>query len=232
MAPYLETGNFDTTSGKIHSVDSVVFSQDDIATETTVVDGIGQRLTLSLENVRGGGGERRVSLYCPFWIVNTTEHPLRYKQDKVKSFVAGTVHSRERDGSQPLDGSNPNYQEHQHSDGFTRKISKRDGLAVEEGDSCCLTGSTVFAGTPGALATTPGHCELPARDVTELIDRNLPLDRIAQLAFMFNFHEEGLSIGHNTLSVQLYDGTGGSSYMSEWSRGFSLDSVGYSQIVA
>lgn len=49
----------------MHSVDTVAYSQHDVATETTVVDSIGQRLTLSIENTRGGGGQRRVSLFCP-----------------------------------------------------------------------------------------------------------------------------------------------------------------------
>ena len=95
-----------------------------------------------------------------------------------------------------------------------------------------MNSKTIFAGTPGALATRPGRCSLPPPLLAELIDKELPLEKLADLAFMFNFHEEGLSIGNQTLVTQLYDGTGQSHYTSEWSRGFSLDSVGFSQIVA
>ena len=200
-----------------------------------MVDGIGQRLTLHLENIRGGGGERRVSLYCPFWIVNTTEHSLRYKQEKAKSFVSGTVHGTERDGSRPVDGSNRNHRLRQHNNGrINRKTPKHETVTVDPDDpaNIVINGKTVFAGTPGVLATTPGHTDLPAHEIAELIDRNLSLERLAQLAFMFNFHEEGLSIGNHLLSVQLYDSSGNWNYTSEWSRGFSLDSVGFSQIVA
>ena len=215
-------------------MDSAAFSLDEVATETTVVDGIGQRLTLYLENIRGGGGERRVSLYCPFWIVNTTEHSLRYKQDKAKSFVSGTVHGRERDGSRPVDGSNRNHRQRHKKEIIKRETSRPDVTRIEADDSSSLavTGKGVFAGTPGLLATSPGHTDLPAHEIAELIDRNLSLEKLAQLAFMFNFHDEGLSIGNHLLSVQLYDGSGNWNYTSEWSRGFSLDSVGFSLVVA
>lgn len=229
-----ETGNLEATAGKVHSVDSATFSQHEIATETTVVDGIGQRLTLQLENIRGGGGQRRISLFCPFWIVNTTEHSLLYKQEKSKAFVSGTVHGPEKDGSRPVDGSNRNRLEDAKNQSLKRELSKRkiNGSDADATSSAAINVGTIFAGTPGALATTPGCCKLPASKITELIDKNLPLVELARFAFMFNFHDEGLSIGHNMLSVQLHDGSETWNYTSEWSRGFSLDSVGYSQIVA
>lgn len=231
--PFKETGALEVTSGKVHSVETVAYSQNDIATETTVVDGIGQRLTLNLENIRGGGGQRRVSLYCPYWIVNTTEHSLRYRQDKGKSFVSGTVISQGKDGSKPVDGSNRNYRMY-HKVQVDKRQSSRRVMArtPEEPESSRLTSKTIFAGTPGALATAPGRCYLKPSELTELIDRDLSLEMMAQIAFMFNFHEEGLSIGHQMLSVQMHDGSGEWDYSSEWSRGFSLESVGFSQIVA
>jgi hypothetical protein len=210
----------------------MAYSQNDIATETTVVDGIGQRLTLNIENIRGGGGQRRVSLFCPYWIVNTTEHALRYKQDKGKSFVSGTVISRTKDGSKPVDGSNRNYRMQYR--GSRRKTSHRLVTQEQEGSDNSRTASkTIFAGMPGALAASgrPGHCDLDASELTKLIDRDMSLEEMARIAFMFNFHEEGLSIGHQMLCVQMYDGSGGSDYSSEWSRGFSLESVAFSQIV-
>ena len=219
----------------MHSIETIAYSPDDVATETTVVDGIGQRLTLNLENVRGGGGQRRVSLFCPFWVVNTTEHSLRYKQEKGKTFVCGTVTSPEKDGSRPVDGSNRNYRMRHRVQTTKRRASKRNLLTQDtrQIESSPMNSPTIFAGTPGALATSPGRCDMPAEDLTALIEKELPLEKTAELAFMFNFHEEGLSIGHQMLSVQLYDGSGESyGYTSEWSRGFSLDSVGFSQIVS
>lgn len=221
----------EVVDGKVHSVETMTYSANDVATETTVVDGVGQRLTLSIENTRGGGGQRRVSLFCPFWIVNTTEHALRYKQDKVKTFVSGTVLSLEKDGSRPVDGSNRNYRNF-HKLRNTRQSSRR---VTMDGDTkierTAMNSKTIFSGTPGALATAPGKCDLPASELAELIDKDVSLEKLADLAFMFNFHDEGMSIGNQMLCAQLYDGTGQSNYTSDWSRGFSLESVGFSQIV-
>ena len=211
----------------MHSVESQTYSASDVASETTVVDGVGQRLVLNIENVRGGGGQRRVSLFSPFWIVNTTEHALRYKQDKGHSFVSGTVISGEKDGSRPVDGSNRNYR-NRHKQQYASRGP--DQLLKQERTP--MNSKTIFAGTPGALATSPGRCDLLPPTLAELIDKDLSLEKLADLAFMFNFHDEGLSIGHQNLLTQLYDGTGQSQYTSEWSRGFSLDSVGFNQIVS
>lgn len=209
--------------GKVHAVESAVYSSNDVASSTTVVDSVGQRLTLSIENVRGGGGQRRISLFCPFWIVNNTEHSLRYKQDKSKSFVSGTVISPERDGSRPVDGSNRNYQNLHEIQSARRNMS-------QESIPMPMNTKTIFSGTHGSLATSPGRCELPPSELAELIEKDIHLQKLADLAFMFNFTDE-LSIGNAMLSVQLYDGTFQSNYKSDWSRGVSLDSVGYYQIV-
>lgn len=207
--------------GKVHAVESAFYSSTDVANSTTVVDSVGQRLTLSIENVRGGGGQRRVSLFCPFWIVNNTEHALRYRQDKTKAFVSGTVISRDKDGSRPVDGSNRNYQNLHKIQSARRNVSQ---------ESTPMNTKTIFSGTHGSLATSPGRCELPPSELSELLEKDIPLQKLADLAFMFNFSEE-LSIGSTMLSVQLYDGTSQSNYKSDWSRGISLDSVGYYQIV-
>jgi hypothetical protein len=93
----------------------------------------------------------------------------------------------------------------------------------------CRDRKTIFSGTFGALSTFPGRCELPPDRVAQLIDKNLSLEELARLAFMFNFHE--VAIGQQKLCLQLGDGTGATHYESDWSRGFSLDSVGISQII-
>lgn len=179
-----------------------------------IVDGLGQRLTLNIDNIRGGGGQRRISVFCRFWILNTTEHCLRYKQENSKLFVSGTVISPDKNGSLPLSGG--------------RSRAKYE--TPELGNSNPLNDETIFSGTPGALATYPGRCNLPPDQVAPLIDKHIPLEKIARLAFMFNFHDGTvMTIGHQKLCVQLGDGTGTTSYESDWSKGFSLDTVGISQ---
>lgn len=90
---------------------------------------------------------------------------------------------------------------------------------------------TIFSGAPGALCPRPGEEELDTDDMISLLDANMPIESMAKLAFMFNFHDGVLQIGQQKLSVQVGDGTTTGRYASDWSRGFSLDSVGYSQVV-
>ena len=222
----LDTGDPGDHEGKVHSVSSVTYSLDDIATETTVIDSIGQRLTLGIDNSRGGGGQRRISMFCPFWIVNTTEHALRYKQDKSSTYVSGTVVNPVMDGSKAVDGSNRN------TYGSPILISQRFGSKKKKyvGKVLSTSKTTIFAGKPGALATYPGICDLPAASLTPLLEKDLPLDKLASLAFMFSF-QDTLAIGHSKMAVQLADGTHSEGYTSDWSQGFSLDSVGVLQVV-
>ena len=173
-----------------------------VATETTVVDRLGQRLTLCINNILGGGGQRKISVYCPYWILNTTEHSLRYKQEKVISYVSGTVLSKSKDGSRPVDYSNRN--------------------------SVSYDVRTIFPGRPGALArSSSGKCDITLEDFMTLMNKDIPLERMASLAFMFNYNDTSPFVGNPKLCLQLAE----SRYISEWSRGFSLDSVGVSQVI-
>ena len=202
--------------GQTFRVDTAAFLPSDCVSETVVVDRIGQKLTLQIENIEGGGGQRRISVSSPFWIVNCTEHSLRYKQENYSGFVCGTVTDRERDGSVPIDSGTASWID------ATKKT--RDPHEP-------LNRGTIFSGTPGALATSVGRCFLPPEEVAAVIDKNMPLEKMASLAFMFNFSEGALSMGGQKLCLQLHDGTGQTKYQSEWSRGFSLSSVGFSQVV-
>ena len=227
----------DGVGGKIHAIEAETFSTADIANETTVVDSVGQRLTLRIENIRGGGGQRRVSLYCPFWIVNTTEHALRYKEDKEKRFVCGTVSSSEKDGSMPVDGSNRHYRSRYEMQS-KRRVELSSPSFVDKNapllNNVPMNTETVFSGTHGALATSPGRCTLSPEDISDLIDRDMPSQKLAEIAFMFNFYEDGMGV--EKLIVQLYDGLRSNEsksldYTSGWSTGFGLETVGFSQVI-
>lgn len=224
------------------------YGVEDIATELNVIDSLGQRLTLLIDNVLGSGGQRHVSLYSPFWIVsslrlgvscifvtashaltrcnaqiNTTEHSLRYKQEKALSYVSGTVLSAEKDGSKPVDG------------GFRCHIEEDDDLLVESGlESELGSLSTVFSGRPGALSLMKdrkGNATNPAL-FAALISEDLPLRVLSKLAFMFNFQDSIYLGGSPRLCIQLADTRDvGSRYQSAWSSGFGLESVGVTQIV-
>ena len=226
----------DRVGGKVHAIEGTTYSAADIADETTVVDSIGQRLTLRIENIRGGGGQRRISLYCPYWIVNTTEHALRYREEKEKNYVCGTILSPSKDGSMPVDGSNRQYRT--RYDTISKKRAefsseyKLAGGALAA--SAPLNPETIFAGTHGALATSPGKCTFSPEYISSLIDQDIPLEELSKIAFMFNFHEDGM--GGEKLVIQLFDGLRTSEdkrpdYTSDWCSGFGLETVGFSQVI-
>lgn len=127
------------------------------------------------------------------------------------------------DGSRTLSGG--------HVMGKRRKETTTSSFRGCEAPCVPMNVYTIFAGTPGALATSRGRCDLAQDQLAPLLDEGMSPSDLSRLAFMFNFHE-GLVPGSNQkLCVQLHDGTGHNRYFSDWSRGFGLDSVGISQIV-
>lgn len=228
----------DRVGGRVHAIEGMTYSAGDIADETTVVDSVGQRLTLRIENIRGGGGQRRISLYCPYWIVNTTEHALRYKEEKEKNYVCGTILSPEKDGSMPVDGCNRQYRSRYELQSTRRAaFSSPHSLAHSVySDDTPMNPDTIFAGTHGALATSPGRCVLSSKYISSLIDQDIPLQKLSKMSFMFNFHEDGM--GGEKLIIQLFDGLRSyknknkyPDYTSGWSTGFGLETVGFSQVI-
>ncbi len=208
----------DTGNSKMSDTRNITYSANDVVTETTVVDSLGQRLTLKISNVMGGGGQRKITLYCPYWIVNCTEHSLRYKQEGKKSFVSGTVHSPTRDGSRPVDGSTKEIQTGLRTNFYT----KSNGIKSYD----LLKRGTIFPGTAGALATSPGSCTLGERDINKVLSKDIAVDLLISMSFMFNFQDNMKS---PKMTVQLADTTSYSKYTSNWSRAFSLESFGVTQ---
>lgn len=62
-------------------------------TDTSIMltDAVGQRLRLEVENKMGGGGHRSIVVYCPYWIVNTSQYAIRLREDGALYLPAGTV---------------------------------------------------------------------------------------------------------------------------------------------
>ena len=141
---------------------------------------------------------------------------MRYKQEKVSSFVSGTVVSPELDGSKSVDSSYRNDED-----------KARHGTLDKSNEGPY---STIFSGRPGALHIPSGPALEPAV-LAALISEDLPLGILSSLAFMFNF-QDTLSLGSPPrLCVQLADTTSSQQYTSAWSSGFGLESVGVTQIV-
>ena len=62
----IENESIDNTNGSMWYGESV--DAEAIDSEMTIIDSIGQRLTLLIDNVIGGGGQRFISLFCPYWV--------------------------------------------------------------------------------------------------------------------------------------------------------------------
>ena len=129
------------------------------------------------------------------------------KQEKKSSLVSGSMASALRDGSKPVD----------YSKRFTPSMELRYG----EG--------TIFPGKPGALARLQKDQNLDL--YTSLLNDDIKLDVLANMAFMFNYGGSHAFGAQENISIQLVDPLWRSSRCSEWSGGFSLQSVGVSQIV-
>lgn len=57
-------------------------------------DSVGQRLRLLVENNVGGGGQRNIVIFCPYWLLNTSQYTIRMREDGEQAFPAGTVTSQ------------------------------------------------------------------------------------------------------------------------------------------
>jgi hypothetical protein len=215
LAFVIEDGNID---GKTYKIDNFHYLPDDVAQHTTIVDGLGQRLTLNIENIRGGGGQRRITVFCRFWIFNNTEHCLRYKQENSKLYVSGTVLSPEKDGSLPLKGA----RSHVKDESIPDEKNFPAGSPVNR---------RAFAGTPGALASSPGRCDHSAETISAHLDSNITIDEVAKWSFMFMFHDDHGTMANQKICVQLWDGTGATRYTSDWSKAFGVDSIGVAQTI-
>lgn len=68
-------------------------NEEDGLTSVTLTDTVGQRLRLNVENTLGGGGQRQITVYCPYWIVNTSQYSFRIIEEGKTSTTlpAGTV---------------------------------------------------------------------------------------------------------------------------------------------
>ena len=66
-------------------------SEDISSSSIVLTDTVGQRITLCIENICGSGGQRQITVYCPYWIVNTSQYSLRIMEEGPSLYPAGTV---------------------------------------------------------------------------------------------------------------------------------------------
>lgn len=64
--------------------------QDDVSS-IVLTDTVGQRIRLNVDNTQGTGGQRHVIIYCPYWIINTSQYSFRLREEGDVELPAGTV---------------------------------------------------------------------------------------------------------------------------------------------
>eukprot|EP01038_Epipyxis_sp_PR26KG_P006870 gene6870-9407_t len=198
-----------------------------------LTDSVGQKLRLNIENTEGGGGQRHVAIYCPYWIVNTTQYSYRIREDISRLLPAGSV-TPQLDGSRPLPGFVNEVEEEVNAitrDAQTdihgtepqpskfraspnKKFSKLAHPSLER---------VVFPGQCGQLHGNFNK-EIAGDSPLNALLQELSFSEIASLSYMFNYLEDESLLSKRKVSIQLDD--------SDWSRPFSLDSVGVNQILS
>ncbi|RYH23329.1 hypothetical protein EON65_18005 [archaeon] len=66
-------------------------SGEDDVYSIVLTDTVGQKLRLNVENTQGGGGQRHVVVYCPYWVVNTSQYAFRVREEGEMEQTAGSV---------------------------------------------------------------------------------------------------------------------------------------------
>jgi hypothetical protein len=178
-----------------------------------LTDTVGQRLFINIDNKEGGGGQRHIAVYCPYWIVNTSQFSLRIRQEGSQHLPAGTV-TLQKDGTRPVVFSN-SFSDNQFngSDSNNRPDGK---LPMGVGK--------IFPGRPGQLHHSTAR-EISNQSPLKSLLRELGFEETVDLSYMFNFHNDNdIIFGKKKVVVQIDD--------SDWSSSFSLDSVGVKQSIS
>lgn len=175
-----------------------------------LTDTVGQRLRLNIQNSLGGGGQRHIMIYCPYWIINTSQFSVRIREDGDVGLPAGTVTSQ-RNGTRPVADADIERSGHH----FQTIRDPVTGVEHEIGER------TLFPGQIGPLHNLV-NSEIQEHSELNRLLHPLPFEELVDKSYLFNYKDDSRVLGSKrTVSVQLDD--------SEWSVPFSLDTAGVNQ---
>lgn len=202
--------------------------EEEEVSSVTLSDTAGQKLRLNVENIEGGGGQRHITVYCPYWIVNTSQFSFRIREEGDMELPAGTV-TAQKDGTRPVPLSSTGFDtpDPVHNVFDSNRVLRGDHLDSPSRAARSLASkvfSPVFPGCCGPLHLA-SQKEIPLEsNLVSLLNR-LSFSDLISLAYMFNFKEDSniLNSGKR-VKLQLDD--------SDWSSSLSLDSVGVNQGMA
>jgi hypothetical protein len=83
----------DFNSGAANGDESYVDDQDLVSDSIYLYDVLSQKLRLNIDNEQGRGGQRNISVFCPYWIVNQSQYAIRLREEGVSKDLlpAGTM---------------------------------------------------------------------------------------------------------------------------------------------
>jgi hypothetical protein len=207
------------TDAMMKGVKGLMEDGSDSMTDMSIVltDSVGQRLRLQIENKVGGGGHRKLVIYCPYWIVNTSQYTLRLRNERSDHLPAGTINSQ-RDGIFP---SYPTFSGLELGD-IRKKTQRRHKNTIS---NLPIMEEKVFLGSPGPLHFTREK-EIELNSTVRNLLRDLKFDQVLELASLFNFLESADAniLGTQKVTAQLEDST--------WSKAFTLESAGVNQVLS
>jgi len=232
----------------IHKGDSLG-QELEVAKSLSLVDADNKKITLLLHHSVGGAGQRRVTVYCPYWIINHTNCMMVYRQEGKSSYPAGTMYNTDVLGGGGTNNSDMRQavtdKEDPDSHGLfrTRHANSKVPLPADTATLSTTRVISVFSTTsmnwqekkhklfPGEAGLQEFHMKtkqrLKSSPTTGLSTRFtdcFDMEELCQASFMFNFGDDSvLSIGQRRLQVKVNN--------SNWSKGFSLDTVGVNQIL-
>jgi hypothetical protein len=184
-----------------------------------LTDTVGQRIVLNIDNNEGRAGQRHITVYCPYWIINTCQYTLRLREEGKSNLPAGSV-TTQLDGSRPVAMvSNFSIRERQRQEEAAKNLSgsSESGNKVKGWNN-----QTTYPGTRGVLHSTIAKEFAYDSDLHTML-ANLSFEDIVNYAYMFNFSERS-SLIKKRVSVQMDE--------SDWSGPYSLDTVGVNQVIS
>jgi hypothetical protein len=235
----IQTGYCRSPEGAlIHRGDlSLVSVPDEVAKSITLVDFENKKLVLGLNHQVGGAGQRRVTVYCPYWLVNMTNCFLVYRQEGKSSYPAGTILKV----NEPPAPTRPVVADRELSTPYDERKASRSPPPDREPDRGREDGSFIPMTGPGR--SEKRHKQFPGpqglerfhdkvlaglrtntASVSTRFTDSFDLLELCNASFMFNFGEDTvLVLGHRRLQIRVNE--------SAWSKGFSLDTVGVNQVI-
>jgi len=210
------------------TVEEFLEDSQDEDSSVELTDTVGQRLRLGIENIEGGGGQRHVTVYCPYWIVNLSQYSVRIREEGAPrdQLPAGTV-TPNKDGTASVAYGVQDVEASTLATESESLGSASPGTPVDRPVPRGNGGGTIFPGkTPLFHSSRQAEKvgiqgsmgkQISKTSALKSMLYDLHFDEIVDMAYMYNYPDNRIT-GKRRVLIQMDD--------SDWSEPISLDSVG------